>query len=195
MTKMEALIDRRCWWCGTDPLYTAYHDNEWGRLVTDDHTLFEFIVLESAQAGLSWLTILRRREGYRSAFHNFNVERVAAMTEEDIERLTHDERIIRHRRKIETTISNARHFIEVQREFGSFYNYIMSFFPGGVPIDNHPKSIADVPPTTPLSDTIAKDMKRRGFLFFGPAICYAFLQATGFVNDHIEGCRCRTTQP
>lgn len=185
----NALIDERCWWCGHDLLYGAYHDNEWGRPVTDDRRLFEFLILESAQAGLSWITILHRREGYRDAFHDFDVERVAAMTDDDVDRLMLHNGIIRNRRKIATAITNARHFMAVQREFGSFYNYIASFLPDGKPIMNHPKKRTDVPATTLLSDAIAKDMKIRGFSFFGSTICYAFLQATGFVNDHIEGCR------
>lgn len=188
---MESLIDGRCWWCGTDPLYMAYHDGEWGRLVTDDRRLFEFLVLESAQAGLSWICILRRREGYREAFHDFNVERVAAMNDDDVERLMNNNGIIRNRRKISTTITNARHFIEVQREFGSFYNYVLSFLPDGKPIVNHPTRISDIVATSPVSDAMAKDMKRRGFAFFGSTICYAFLQAMGFIDDHLEGCRCK----
>ncbi len=183
------LIDGRCWWCGHDLLYVAYHDVEWGRPVTDDRKLFEFLVLESAQAGLSWHTILHRRERYRDAFHDFDVERVASMSAEDVDRLMFHDGIIRNRRKIESAISNARLFLEVQREFGSFYNYIASFMPDGKPVMNHPKEREDVPATTPLSDAISMDMKRRGFSFFGSTICYAFLQATGFVNDHIEGCR------
>lgn len=186
---MNTLNNGRCGWCGNDALYTAYHDNEWGRLVTDDRKLFEFLILESAQAGLSWITILRRREGYRDAFLGFDVERVAAMTEDDVERLMSHEGIIRNRRKIQSAISNARRFIEVQREFGSFYNYIISFLPGGKPIVNRPQTLADIPATSPLSDTIAKDMKRRGFTFFGSTMCYAFLQAAGFVNDHLAGCK------
>lgn len=157
--------------------------------MTDDRRLFEFLILESAQAGLSWITILHRREGYRDAFHDFDVERVAAMTDDDVDRLMLHNGIIRNRRKIATAITNARHFMAVQREFGSFYNYIASFLPDGKPIMNHPKKRTDVPATTLLSDAIAKDMKIRGFSFFGSTICYAFLQATGFVNDHIEGCR------
>lgn len=191
---MNSPDDNRCWWCGTDPLYVAYHDNEWGRLVTDDRKLFEFLVLESAQAGMSWITILRRRKGYRNAFLDFDVERVASMTEADVERLMTHEGIIRNRRKIEATIRNAQRFIEVQREFGSFYNYIVSFLPDGKPIVNHPKGRGDIPATSPLSDAIAKDMKKRGFSFFGSTMCYAFLQATGFVNDHMDDCKFKTIE-
>ena len=143
---MEDLVNRRCGWAGTDDLYVKYHDEEWGRLVTDDKTLFEFLVLESAQAGLAWITILRKREGYKNA---------------------------------------------IQKEFGSFYNYTLSFFPEQKPIVNNFKSLKEIPITTPESDAMSKDMKKRGFKFFGSTICYAHMQATGFVNDHLEGCFCR----
>lgn len=179
---------KRCEWCGSDPLYIEYHDKEWGREVTDDQTLFEFLVLEGAQAGLSWITILRRREGYRRAFAGFDVGKVAAFTPADVERLMQDTAIIRNRLKIESTISNARCFMEVQREFGSFNTYMRSFLPGGKRIVNHPKTMAEIPPSSPLSDAISKDMKKRGFKFFGTTICYAHMQATGMVDDHIVGC-------
>lgn len=182
---------KRCPWCGDDPLYVKYHDEEWGRLVTDDRTLFEFLTLESAQAGLAWITILRKREGYRQAFHNFDVAKVAAMTEDDVERLMKFDGIVKNRRKIEAAISNARLFIEVQKEFGGFYNYLRSFFQGDFPKVNHPKTMADIPVTSPESDAISKDMKKRGFKFFGSTICYAHLQATGFVNDHLDTCHCK----
>ncbi|MDD4514280.1 DNA-3-methyladenine glycosylase I [Massilibacteroides sp.] len=181
----------RCGWCGTDPLYVKYHDEEWGKEVTDDHKMFEFLVLENAQAGLSWITILRKREGYRNAFHNFDVEKVAKMTEADVERLMQDTGIIRNRNKIKSTITNAIHFIEVQKEFGSFCAYMRSFLPEGKPIINHWQTIAEVPAFTPLSDAISKDMKKRGFKFFGTTICYAHLQAVGYVNDHLIACHCR----
>ena len=182
----------RCPWCGDDPLYVKYHDEEWGRLVTDDHILFEFLTLESAQAGLAWITILRKREGYREAFHNFDVEKVAAMTEEDVERLMKFDGIVKNRRKIQSAISNARLFIEIQKEFGSFFNYLRSFFHSDFPVVNHPATMADIPVTSPESDAIAKDMKRRGFKFFGSIICYAHLQATGFVDDHLIDCHCKS---
>lgn len=188
---MTGSIEKRCHWCGSDPLYIEYHDNEWGRLVTDDHTLFEFLILESAQAGLAWITVLRKREGYRKAFYNFDVEKVACMTEEDVERLMKFEGIVRNRRKIESTIPNAGLFIEVQREFGSFYAYLKSFFHGQFPIINHPLTMEDIPVISMESDAISKDMKRRGFKFFGSTICYAYLQATGFVDDHLESCPCK----
>lgn len=178
----------RCPWCGADPLYMEYHDKEWGRPVTDDHTLFEFLTLESAQAGLAWITILRKREGYRQAFHDFDVMKVAAMTEDDVDRLMKFEGIVRNRRKIQSAISNARLFIEIQKESGSFFAYLRSFFHGDFPIVNHPKSMEELPVTSPESDAIAKDMKRRGFRFFGSTICYAHLQATGFVDDHLVDC-------
>lgn len=188
---MQDIINGRCGWCGTDSLYVKYHDEEWGRLVTDDHILFEFLTLESAQAGLAWITILRKREGYREAFHNFDVEKVAAMTEEDVERLMKFDGIVKNRRKIQSAISNARLFIEIQKEFGSFFNYLRSVFHGDFPVVNHPATMADIPVTSPESDAIAKDMKKRGFKFFGSTICYAHLQATGFVDDHLNDCPCK----
>lgn len=160
-------------------------------MVTDDKTLFEFLTLESAQAGLSWITILRKREGYRKAFHDFDVERVARMTPEDVERLTQFDGIIKNRLKIASAITNAREFIKVQKEFGSFYNYTLSFFPERRPIVNNFKSLAEIPATSPESDAMSKDMKKRGFKFFGSTICYAHLQAAGFINDHLVGCFCR----
>lgn len=182
----EAL--KRCPWCGDSPLYVKYHDEEWGRLVTDDHTLFEFLTLESAQAGLNWITILKKREGYRQAFHNFDVEKVAAMTEQDVTRLMKFDGIVKNRLKIKSAISNARLFIGIQQEFGSFYNYLRSFFSGDLPIVNYPETLEEIPVTSPESDRIAKDMKRRGFKFFGSTICYAYLQATGFIDDHLATC-------
>ncbi len=181
----------RCGWCGTDPLYMEYHDNEWGKEVTDDRKMFEFLVLEGAQAGLSWITILRRRENYRAAFAGFDVHKVAAFTAEDVERLMQDSGIIRNRRKIEATVSNARLFIAIQKEFGSFCAYIKSFLPDNKPVINHWKNLSEIPASTPLSDAISKDMKKRGFKFFGTTICYAHLQAVGYVNDHLTDCHCR----
>ena len=191
---MEDLINARCGWAGTDELYIKYHDEEWGKLVTDDKSLFEFLVLESAQAGLSWITILRKREGYREAFHHFDVEKVAQMTSEDIERLMKFDGIVKNRLKIKSTINNAKLFMAIQKEFGSFYKYILSFFSQQPPIVNNFKSLSQVPATSPESDAMSKDMKKRGFKFFGSTICYAFLQATGFVNDHLEGCFCKADQ-
>lgn len=188
---MEDIIDGRCAWCGTDALYMKYHDEEWGKLVTDDKKLFEFLVLESAQAGLSWITILKKREGYRKAFHDFDVEKVAEMTDADINRLMQFDGIVKNRLKIASAISNARLFITIQKEFGSFYDYTLSFFPNNQPIVNNLKSLRDAQATSPESDAMSKDMKKRGFKFFGSTICYAHLQATGFVNDHLTGCFCR----
>lgn len=188
---IQDLIDGRCGWCGTDELYVSYHDKEWGRLVTDDKMLFEFLVLESAQAGLSWITILRKREGYRRAFHDFDVERVAQMTDEDVERLMQFDGIVRNRLKIGSTISNAKLFIAIQKEYGSFYNYTLSFFPNKEPIVNNFRSMSEIPTSSKESDAMSRDMKKRGFKFFGSTICYAHLQASGFINDHIADCICR----
>lgn len=188
---MQDLVNGRCGWCGTDELYVQYHDLEWGRLVTDDQTLFEFLVLESAQAGLSWLTILRKREGYRKAFHQFDVQKVAQMTAEDVERLMQFDGIVRNRLKINATINNAKLFIAIQKEFGSFYDYTLSFFPDRKPIVNNIESLAEIRPTSAQSDAMSRDMKKRGFKFFGSTICYAHLQAAGFVNDHLAACMCK----
>lgn len=188
---MQDLVNGRCGWCGTDDLYVKYHDEEWGKPVTDDKVLFEFLILESAQAGLNWLTILKKRNGYRQAFHNFNVDLVARMTDEDCEKLMQFEGIIRNRLKIKSTIINARLFLSVQTEFGSFYNYVRSFFPDGKPIVNNFRSLREIPASSPQSDAISRDMKKRGFKFFGTTICYAYLQATGFINDHLTDCICR----
>lgn len=189
--KRADIVENRCGWCAGDEDYIAYHDDEWGKLETDEDGLFEKVVLEGAQAGLNWLTILKRRAGYRKAFHDFVPEKVASMNEADIERLMCDTGIIRNRLKIKSAISNATAFLKVQEEFGSFFAYIMSFIPGGKPIVNHFKSLSDIPASTPLSDAISKDMKRRGFKFFGTTICYAFLQSCGFVNDHLTDCHYR----
>ena len=188
---MQDIINGRCGWCGTDELYVNYHDKEWGRLVTDDDTLFEFLVLESAQAGLSWITILRKREGYRKAFCNFDAGRVAQMTDEDVERLMRFDGIVRNRLKIKSTIINARLFLAIQKEFGSFYNYTLSFFPDRNPIVHTFNSLSEIPVSSPESDAMSRDMKKRGFKFFGTTICYAHLQASGFINDHLAGCFCR----
>jgi len=176
---------KRCAWPGTDPLYMDYHDNEWGKEVHDDKKLFEFLILESAQAGLSWITILRRREGYRKAYADFDVEKVAAFDEKDVERLMNDAGIIRNRLKVLSSINNAKLFIEIQKELGSFDKYLYSFMPGGKAINNFSGS---TPASTPISDAISKDMKKRGFKFFGTTICYAHMQATGMVNDHLPDC-------
>lgn len=185
------IINGRCGWPTTDKLYIQYHDQEWGRLVTDDKKLFEFLTLESAQAGLSWITILKKREGYRKAFHDFDVENVAQMTDADVERLMSFDGIVRNRLKIKSAINNAKLFIEIQKEFGSFYEYTLSFFPGKQPIINQLQLLSEMPVSSPESDAMSKDMKRRGFKFFGTTICYAHLQASGFVDDHLVGCFCK----
>lgn len=184
-TELNTSNLKRCTWCGTDPVYMKYHDEEWGKTTHDDKLLFEFLVLESAQAGLSWITILRRRENYRKAFAGFDVHKVAAFNNEDVERLMQDAGIIRNRLKIIAAIKNAQLFIEVQKEFGSFDKYLYSFMPNGKPINNLSGS---TPASTDISDAISKDMKKRGFKFFGTTICYAYMQATGMVNDHVPGC-------
>ncbi len=189
MAKQQQI--KRCNWCGEDPLYIRYHDEEWGKEVHDDAKMFEFLVLESAQAGLSWITILRKRENYRKAFAGFDAQKVALFTEEDVERLLQDAGIIRNRNKVRSTITNAQYFLQIQKEFGSFCNYLKSFFPEGKPIVNHWKTMSEIPASTPISDAISKDMKKRGFKFFGTTICYAHLQAVGYVNDHFIDCHFR----
>ncbi|RZK50702.1 MAG: DNA-3-methyladenine glycosylase I [Pedobacter sp.] len=178
---------RRCAWCSGDKLYQKYHDSEWGTPCYDDKILFEFLILEGAQAGLSWITILRRREGYREAFHNFEVAKVAAMTVSDVERLMQFDGIIKNRLKIQSAISNAQLFMQIQASFGSFSNYIWSYFPNKKPI-RHDFSKGAIPVRTEISDKIAKDMKKRGFKFFGTTICYAYMQAMGMTNDHEPAC-------
>ncbi len=180
---------KRCDWCGSDPLYVAYHDEEWGVPVHDDRKLFEFLVLESAQAGLSWITILRKRENYRRAFDGFDPEKVAWYDEEKIVELLSNEGIVRNRKKIEAAINNAQRFLEVQKEFGSFDAYIWSFV-GGKPKINAWKTLQEVPATSPESDALSKDLKKRGFKFLGTTTCYAHMQATGMINDHLVDC-CR----
>ncbi len=164
-----------------------YHDEEWGVPLHDDKKLFEFMVLDSAQAGLSWSTILNRREGYRKAFSNFDYKEIAKYTKKDVERLMKDERIIRNRLKITTTISNAENFMKIQKEFGSFDEYIWSFV-NHKPIVNRTKKLSDIPANTKVSDSMSKDLKKRGFKFVGSTICYAFMQAAGLVNDHVTHC-------
>lgn len=178
----------RCDWCGNDPLYIKYHDEEWGKPVYDDKVLFEFLILEGAQAGLSWITILKRRAGYRKAFADFNVEKVAAFDEEDVDRLMNDPGIIRNKLKVNAAISNAKLFIAIQKEFGSFSDYMWGFLPDKKPLVNRVVTMSDVPARTGISDAISKDMKKRGFKFFGTTICYAHMQATGMVNDHKLNC-------
>jgi len=177
----------RCQWCIKDSIYVQYHDQEWGVPIHDDKRHFEYLVLEGAQAGLSWLTILRRREGYRKSFHQFNVEKVAKMTSRDVLRLLQNEKIIRNRLKIESTITNAQCFLKIQEEFGSFNDYCWRFVDGR-PILNKRKTLSDLPVTTPESDAFSKDLKQRGFKFVGSTIIYAHMQAVGMVNDHVITC-------
>ena len=177
----------RCGWCEKDDLYRNYHDIEWGKPVYDDKTLFEFLVLESFQAGLSWYTILKKRENFKSAFDDFNYKKIANYSEEKVEELMHDAGIIRNRLKILATINNAKRFQEVQKEFGTFSKYIWTFV-DGKPIINHPKTLKEVPATTEISDALAKDLKKRGFKFLGSTVMYAHMQATGMVNDHLVDC-------
>lgn len=178
---------KRCTWCGENVLYMAYHDNEWGVPVHDDMLLFELLILEGAQAGLSWLTILKKRENYRKAFHGFDCERVANYTEEDRKRLLADPGIVRNKLKIDASIKNARAVLAIQEEFGSFDAYIWRYI-DGVPIQNAWKSLAELPVKSKISDQMSKDLKKRGCNFVGSTICYAFMQATGMVNDHITDC-------
>lgn len=181
----------RCAWCEKDDLYRNYHDYEWGKPVYDDATLFEFLLLETFQAGLSWYTVLAKRDNFKKAFQNFDVKKVAQMTDLQIQILCEDAGIIRNKLKIKATVSNAQAFIKVQEEFGSFSNYIWGFVEGK-PIDNQPKTLHDVPAKTDLSDQISKDLKKRGFKFVGSTVIYAHMQATGMVNDHVADCWTRT---
>jgi DNA-3-methyladenine glycosylase I len=177
----------RCTWCGDDPLYMAYHDDEWGVPVHDDRLLFEFLILEGAQAGLSWLTILKKRENYRKAFDSFDIETAATYSQDDINRLLADSGIVRNRLKINSAIKNARGVISIQEEFGSLDSYLWRYV-DGIPKQNEWKSMAEIPAKTELSEMMSTDLKKRGFNFVGPTICYAFMQAVGMVNDHTTDC-------
>ncbi len=179
----------RCPWCGIDPLYREYHDYEWGIPLHDDRRLFEMLTLEGAQAGLSWITILRKREGYRRAFDGFDPEKVAAYTDADVVRLLADPGIVRNRLKVASTISNARAVLDVQARHGSLDSYLWHFV-GGVPITNRWDAMGQLPARTALSDVMSKELKRLGFRFVGSTIIYAFMQATGMVNDHLVDCFC-----
>ena len=179
--------DPRCPWCLGSPGYIAYHDEEWGRPVHDDRVFFEFLTLEGAQAGLSWSTILAKRENYRKAFAGFDPAKVARFTAAKVKKLLADPGIVRNRLKVEGTVKNAKAFLAVQREFGSFDKYVWQFV-GGKPKVNQPGSMKSVPATSPESDALSKDLKKRGFTFVGSTIMYAFMQATGLVDDHIVGC-------
>lgn len=177
----------RCAWCGTDPLYMKYHDEEWGLPLHDDRQLFEMINLEGAQAGLSWITILRKRENYKKAFDNFNAKKIARYDEQKIQELLANEGIVRNRLKVNAVVTNAKAFLNIQKEFGSFDAYIWQFV-GGKPIKNKRLTLKDVPAKTAESDAMSKDLLKRGFKFVGSTICYAFMQATGMVNDHTTEC-------
>lgn len=177
----------RCSWCEKDDLYRNYHDNEWGKPVYDDATIFEFLILETFQAGLSWYTVLAKRENFRKAFDNFSVEKIANYNQEKLDELAENSGIIRNKLKIKATVSNAQAFIKVQKEFGSFSKYIWEFV-DHKPIDNQPVTLADVPATTKLSDKISIDLKKKGFIFVGSTVVYAHMQATGIVNDHLINC-------
>ena len=177
----------RCFWAGNDSLMVRYHDLEWGNPMHDDKKLFEFLVLEGAQAGLSWTTILKKRENYRESFNNFDYKKIAKYTQEDVKRLLVNEGIIRNKLKIHSAIRNAKAFIEIQKEYGSFDKYIWSFV-SNKPIKNNFKSLKEIPASTGLSDRISKDLKKRGMNFVGSTIIYAFMQAVGMVNDHTIGC-------
>ena len=178
---------KRCSWCGDDALYVKYHDEEWGVPLRDDRALFEFLVLEGAQAGLAWITVLRKRAGYRAAFDHFDAAKVARYSDGRLDKLLDDPAIIRNRRKVYSARQNARALLAVQEEWGSFARYIWHFV-DGQPIQNRWRSMAQVPATSPLSERISKDMRRRGFNFVGPTIVYAHMQATGMVNDHLVDC-------
>jgi DNA-3-methyladenine glycosylase I len=180
-------MKRRCKWCGSDPLYVSYHDDEWGVPVHDDRRLFEFLVLEGAQAGLSWLTILKKRESYRKAFEGFDVQRIARYGPQDIARLLQDPGIVRNRLKIEAAVRNARGVLTIQKECGTLDAFLWRYV-DGVPIQSSRRGLADVPAQTKESEQMSKDLKKRGFNFVGPTICYAFMQAVGMVNDHATGC-------
>ncbi len=184
---MDTTAPIRCAWAGSDPLYLAYHDREWGVPVHDDRLLFEFMTLEGAQAGLSWITILRKREAYRAAFAGFDPEAVARFDRAKVAELLGNAGIVRNRLKVESTVTNAQAFLKVREEFGTFDAYMWGFV-DGQPIRNAWKSMAEIPASTPLSDALSKDLKRRGFRFIGSTICYAHMQAVGMVNDHTVDC-------
>lgn len=180
-------MTNRCWWCGEDPLYVAYHDDEWGVPVHDERLLFEFLCLEGQQAGLSWITVLRKREHYRHCFKNFDIAKCAKLSDSTIEKHLLDTGLIRNRLKLYSIRSNALAFLAVQNEFGSFDRYIWNFV-GGKPLDGNRRDAKAVPATTEISDAMSKDLKKRGFKFVGSTICYAFMQAAGLVNDHTSHC-------
>ncbi|MEO8515813.1 MAG: DNA-3-methyladenine glycosylase I [Flavobacterium sp.] len=180
-------MKNRCAWCLSSDLYKEYHDNEWGKPVYDDPTIFEFLILETFQAGLSWITILNKRENFRKAFDNFDYKKIAGYSEEKQEELLQNPGIIRNKLKVKSAVSNAISFMEIQKEFGTFSKYIWGFV-DGKPIDNNPKNLKEVQATTAISDALSKDLKKRGFKFVGSTVVYAHMQATGMINDHVEDC-------
>ena len=184
---MASRTRKRCEWAGSDPLYRAYHDEEWGVPLHDDRLLFEFLILEGAQAGLSWITILKKRENYRKVFNRFDPEKIARYRKPKIERLLKDSGIVRNRLKVEGTVRNAKAFLTVRKDLGLFDEYVWSFV-GGKPIRNRFRSLKELPAETEASRAMSRSLKKRGFTFVGPTICYAFMQATGMVNDHVVGC-------
>ena len=179
----------RCHWVTNDPVYINYHDNEWGIPIYDDQALFEFLILEGMQAGLSWLTVLKRRDNYRVAFDNFDAKKIVRYTDKKYQQLLLNPGIIRNQLKIKSVISNAKAYLQIKKEFGNFSDYIWQFV-GGNPIQNRWKNHSDIPTQTKLSDKMSKDLKKRGFKFVGSTICYAFMQAVGMVNDHLIDCHC-----
>jgi DNA-3-methyladenine glycosylase I len=180
-------MSQRCGWCGDDPLYVDYHDREWGMPSHDDRHLFEMLILEGAQAGLAWITILRKRENYRRAFDQFDPEKIARYDAARIDSLIQDAGIVRNRAKIEAAVINARATLAIQKEYGSLDAYLWQFV-GGRPIQNTWRGLGEIPASTPHSDAMSKELKKRGFKFVGTTICYAFMQAVGMVNDHVAGC-------
>ena len=184
---MDQEAKPRCVWCGTDPLYITYHDEEWGVPQHDERLLFEKLILEGAQAGLSWITVLRKREAYRKAFLGFDPAKVAAMTDAELETVLQNPGIVRNRLKVFSARKNALAFLAVQREFGSFDTFLWAFVGGQTKV-NHPKSLAEVPAVSPEAEALSKDLKKRGFTFVGPTIMYAYLQSMGLVDDHVTTC-------
>ena len=179
--------DKRCTWAGDDPLYLAYHDTEWGVPCYDDRLLFELLILEGAQAGLAWITILRKRDNYRQSFDEFDPVKIARYSQKRVDKLLQNPGIVRNRLKVESTVSNAKAYLEIQEKYGSFSDYLWRYV-DGKPITNHWRDIKQVPASTPLSDQLSKDLKKAGFRFVGTTICYAYMQAVGLVNDHTTDC-------
>ncbi len=184
---MNEMIPKRCDWCGTEPIYVEYHDSEWGVPNFDDASLFEFLLLEGAQAGLSWITVLKKREGYRQAFDGFDAEKIARYGQDDVNRLLQNSGIIRNRLKVESAVTNACAFLDIKERYSSFSDYVWQFV-GGLPRQNRFRSLKQVPAMTSVSDAMSKQLKKDGFRFVGSIICYAFMQATGMVNDHLVDC-------